>query len=705
VRLDTAEQIAALSALAALKIEITEQPAVPGFEILAELGRGGMGVVYKARQVGLDRLVALKLHLDGLHADPVQRARFRAEAEAVARLHHPNIVQIYEVGEQAGRLYLALEYVAGPTLADVIGHKPQSPIWAAQLIATAAQAVHHAHQRGIVHRDLKPANILLQIADCGLGNEMQSAIRNPQSAIPKITDFGLAKRLDRRSEHSLSKVIIGTPSYIGPEQAECDTKRIGPATDVYSLGAILYEMVTGRPPFLADSTIGTLLQVVQDVPAAPSTLNSELPRDIETICLKCLAKEPAHRYVSAEALADDLLRFLRGKPIHARPAPWLERLNRSAKRRPARVAALAAGTFGIACLAVSWWWHASEARPDGATASSRQQRAAAGEWTEQWELIQTCLRLADHDQQRADFAEAERSYRRALRLLENALPSRQEPMATRRAAAETWHNLGIVLQRMQRLLDAEKALRQAGRCFDRLAQESPQECPYRFAAALCRNNLAAVLQLQSRPADAVSTYQEASAVLEALVLEFPAEVRYRQALAVNQDNISTVLQAVQRRSRTADTVVAVADDPAPEVCERIERASTRSIELWKKLVSEEPTSTPYLRGLAVAENHYGAYWQDRRRVAEAGAWHGKALERLVPICAAGTAPPDCRHELARTYYDLGVLAQSSGDRDAAAADYGRASALLEHLRAEYPNVADYWHDLQDVQTALKSMKQ
>jgi tetratricopeptide (TPR) repeat protein len=291
-------------------------PSVAGYEILGVLGRGGMGVVYKARQVGLNRLVALKMILAGAHASAEQLSRFRAEAEAVASLQHPNIVQIYVVGDENGIPYFALELVEGGSLAQRINGIPQPVREAAQLVETLARAVDIAHRRGIVHRDLKPANVLM----------------TPDGQ-PKITDFGLAKRIKEEGQ-TLSGAIMGTPSYMAPEQAAGGTKQVGPAADIYALGATLYELLTGRPPFRGGTRQETITQVLDQEPVPPARLQQKVPRDLETICLKCLDKNPRKRYATAQELAEDLRRFLAGEPIVARPVgPW-ERMLKWARRRP-----------------------------------------------------------------------------------------------------------------------------------------------------------------------------------------------------------------------------------------------------------------------------------------------------------------------------------------------------------------------------------
>jgi tRNA A-37 threonylcarbamoyl transferase component Bud32 len=284
-------------------------PQVPGYEVLAELGHGSMGVVYKARHLKFKRLVALKMILARGHADAQLRARFLAEARAVASLQHPNIVQIHEIGDHDGLPFFSLEYVDGDTLAARLKAAPPSDMEAAQLVELLARTVHYAHGRGIIHRDLKPANILLT-----------------SDRLPKIADFGLAKILSEDSGATQSGAILGTPSYMAPEQAAGEVKHIGPACDIYALGATLYELLTGRPPFRADGVLETLKQVAEQLPAQPRVHNPRVDRALEAICLKCLAKEPGNRYATADALANDLAAYQRGEPVaaeHGTASLWI----------------------------------------------------------------------------------------------------------------------------------------------------------------------------------------------------------------------------------------------------------------------------------------------------------------------------------------------------------------------------------------------
>jgi WD40 repeat protein/serine/threonine protein kinase len=395
-------------------------PAVPGYEVLGKLGSGTFGVVYKARHLGLKRIIALKMIREGAHAPAEELARIRMEAESVARLQHPNVVQIHEIGEHAGLPYLALEYVEGGSLAQHLRGTPLPARQAAELVQTLARAMHVAHQANLVHRDLKPGNVLLApIAKSEIRNKSDTRnpksetnlipeIRNPKQAsitekeiqkpssapvldlgdsnfgivsdfgfrasdfVPKVTDFGLAKQLDKTSSQTRSGAIMGTPSYMAPEQAMGKASAIGPAADTYALGAILYELLAGRPPFRAETALDTVMQVIAEDPVPPRRLQPKVPRELETICLKCLEKEPRKRYASALALAEDLRRFLGNEPILARPISWWGRGIKWARRRPAWASLIALAVAAVLTVGIMGFLHNREL-----TASL--ERAEAGE--------------------------------------------------------------------------------------------------------------------------------------------------------------------------------------------------------------------------------------------------------------------------------------------------------------------------------------
>ncbi len=305
-------------------------PSVAGYELLAEIGRGGMGVVYRARQLSLNRIVALKVILAGEHASPAARLRFLTEAEALAGIRHPNVVPVYEFGTAGAQPFFSMELLEGNSLVERLNGTAMAPNAASELVEQLARAVEACHQAGIVHRDLKPANVLFG------------------GSVPKITDFGLAKRGD--SSLTATQAIMGTPAYMAPEQAEGRARDVGPETDVYSLGAILYECLTGRAPFQGETAARILEQVRSNDPESPRRIQPTLPRDLETVCLKCLEKEPAKRYRSASDLADELARFRDGRPVSARPVGRFERGLRWARRNPTR-AGLVVALAGLILLA------------------------------------------------------------------------------------------------------------------------------------------------------------------------------------------------------------------------------------------------------------------------------------------------------------------------------------------------------------------
>ena len=384
-------------------------PSIPGYSIEAEVGRGGMGVVYRARQSRLNRTVALKMILAGAHAGAEAGARFLAEAEAIARLQHPNIVQIFHIDEHEGRPFFEMEYVGGGTLADHIDGQPLPPREAARLVARLARAVAEAHRAGIVHRDLKPNNVLMA-----------------EDGTPKVADFGLAKSIGVESGLTQTDSILGSPSYMAPEQAEGKAREVGPSADVYALGAILYEQLTGRAPFVGASVLETLRQVREAEPVPPSRLVPGLSRDAETIALKCLEKAPSRRYATASDLAADLERFLEGSPILARPVAFWERGWKWAARRPA-IAGLALALLATAALLLGLG-AVSYLRVQEALGVARDERArAVVAWGEE---------ASARERAEADFARAEAARDEAM--AETYRASISEARALRAAHLPGW---------------------------------------------------------------------------------------------------------------------------------------------------------------------------------------------------------------------------------------------------------------------------
>ena len=419
-------------------------PQVPGYEILRELGRGGMGVVYLAQQSALGRQVALKMILHADQAGAEVLDRFRAEARAVASLRHPNIVQIHEVSEHNGQPFFSLELVEGGSLARRLDGKPQPPTEAARLVELLARAIQAAHLQSIVHRDLEPANILLDaapLADC----------------VPKIADFGLAKDLTDASGRTRTGAAVGTPAYMAPEQASAKAGKVGPMTDVYALGVILYEMLCGRPPFVGD-VHSVVADVVATEPLAPRRLNRQVPRDLETICLKCLQKEPRQRYGSAWELAEELRRYQQGEPIQARPLRLGGRLLRWARRRPALAAVyalllLVLGLGGLGSGAVLLWQRAEEAR--GEADRKRREAVKAQEVAEK---------------ARGQLAQEKRTTEAALKLTEGAREEAERKRAEAvKARTETEKaRLAVAYEKQQ----TEAALKQEQDALQRLAKAS-----------------------------------------------------------------------------------------------------------------------------------------------------------------------------------------------------------------------------------------
>jgi tetratricopeptide (TPR) repeat protein len=654
----------------------TAMPVVPGYEILGELGRGGMGVVYKARQLRLNRLVALKMILAGDHASPEAARRFLAEAESIARLHHPHIVQIFAFGDCEGRPYFEMEYVDGGSLADRLDGTPRSPRDAARLVETLARAIHEAHRLGIVHRDLKPANILLS-----------------RDGVPKIADFGLAKWLDAETALTRTQLIIGSPSYMAPEQAGQGATRIGPAADVYSLGAILYELLTGRPPFQAATVLETLEQVRSAQPIAPSRLRPRLPRDLVTICLKCLEKAPARRYASAAELAEDLRRFEAGQTILARPVGVHERLWRWCRREPAVASLAVALLAGLAGVATQWW------RAESNLKEAIEQRSRAEQNARKQEEANRALTLANarertaHRRAEARFDAAMKALEKIQKITQDAALLREPRMEGLRAnllqtalgfykelqaslqedaspeareqLSRAYADVGMVTWELGLREEALAAFQQSLALVEQMAAAMPADPGVRtnLGRAHARNGWA--FRNMGRPAEALRCYERARAIQEPLARENPATPRYQEYLSWTYSNLGVI------HLELGHPAVAI-------------QSHHRAMAIHEPLVNRDPGNAQY-------RNDLGWCWRYLCLALAASGDLGAALqfaeratalyEELVP------AHPDnveMRWRLARCLDEVGRIRTRIGRRAEAAEPLHRAAAIFESLARDNP---------------------
>ena len=475
----------------------------PGFEIESKLGEGGMGIVYCARELKLNRRVALKVLLSGRAALPTELERFQVEAESVAKLRHENIVQIYQVGEFEGVPFFAMELIDGPNLEAYTKAKPIGDRKSAALVETLASTLHHAHQHGIVHRDIKPQNVLIT-----------------KDGQPKIADFGLAKHLDRESGQTKSGSVIGTPNYMAPEQAAGKSSEAGPVTDVYALGGVLYYLITGRPPFQSETVVDTLRLVVESDPPSPRILNPSVNRDLQTICLKCLEKEPAKRYASAGELADDLARFLDNRPIIARPIGPVQRLGRWCRRSP-RVAALSFALLFVVLIGTTGIfvkWREAEQQREQAVINLAKARQTVNEF---YVVISEneLLNVEGMQPLRATLLQKALVYYRDL------LQQESGELHAESDVASTWYRIGkITFGHRVSVAESVDAYRNSLRIYDRLLEQDPDNPVLRASLAEVHSSLAIALAELGNYQDAMKSLTLALTIQEALREEFPDDI-------------------------------------------------------------------------------------------------------------------------------------------------------------------------------------
>jgi serine/threonine-protein kinase len=674
-------------------------PTIPGYEILGELGRGGMGVVYKARDQRLGRLVALKLVLAGSLAGEEERGRFQREAEALASFQHPNIVQVHEVGQVGGTPFCALEFVGGGTLLGRLVREPLSARAAAALVEALAGAMHHAHQRGVLHRDLKPANVLLA-----------------EDGTPKIGDFGLAKRLDDSGDQTRNGSVLGTPNYMAPEQAEGNSRAFGPATDVYGLGAILYDTLTGRPPFRGETAVDTLQQVVTDDPVPPARLNRRVPRDLETICLKCLEKSPARRYATARELADDLRRLLDGEPIRARRVGPVERAAKWARRRPAAAGLAALSALSAVGLLVGGAWYArhESARAAEAERLHAQARREQARAADNFRLARAAVEEMLTRVSREKLAHVPQMERVRRELLEKALHFYEE-FATRetgddpelrREAARALVGAGDVRALLGDPTGAESAYRPA---VARLA-ELPDAPAVREDLAAAWNNLGNLLRDTARAGDAEEAYRHAADLRQTLLDAAPTDADARAALGTCLANLGALrhkqgrfveaeaderralelLDGGSERARVLNNLGRLLAETAR--LDDGEQAVRESCTILGRLAERWPDDPDYRQELAAADNQLGDLLRDARPAAAEKAYD-EALRLRTALAAAFPSVPVYRQELAATHNSRAILFRATGRAGDADAAERAALALKEKLATDHPAVMAYRREL------------
>jgi tetratricopeptide (TPR) repeat protein/tRNA A-37 threonylcarbamoyl transferase component Bud32 len=684
-----------------------------GYELLDGGKAGGMGVVFRARQINLDRIVALKMIRGAFLATPAQAQRFRAEAEAAACLDHPSIVPVYEVGDQDGHQYFTMKWIEGGSLADSLrsinspairNRTPDestgrelafTPLRAAEMISTIARAVHHSHQRGIIHRDLKPSNILLDA-----------------NGEPHVSDFGLAKRLDSNAAITLTDQALGTPAYMAPEQAAGKTRDLTTAADIYSLGAILYEMLTGQPPFTADTPAETIQKVLNEDPKRPGAV-SKPPRELETICFKCLEKDPRLRYPSAEALADDLDRWLRGEPIAARPSGAWARLHKWARRKPA-VASLAAtivilALAGLTITLVQAKQTARFARQAMANLVTARKAVA--------QLI-SLVREGQIQDPAFDAVRAER-LKAVVPFLEYVIQQGGGDPSFEADRAEAYADLAFVLYETGNIEQAKTNFLRAIDLQTQLVNTAPRNQRYRRDLADTQSKFATLLTDTGHHKEAVAAQRNAASILTQLVTESPLERTYQEDLlkvqlalarSLARGNQGAEAKAIYRKATELGTPLATGPLATPASRYQLglafvnlgnvvsnntngrpeaEIAWNRALELFSKLAADFPRESSYQEKLALTQGRLSRLYADLERWERAETCIQEELRGLEQLVAEYPWRPAFQHDLADHYWQTGARYAQVGRTNEARSSLQQAVTVGESLVERFPELVQF----------------
>jgi tetratricopeptide (TPR) repeat protein len=655
------------------------------FQILRALGRGAFGEVYLAYDTHLRRDVALKMPRGEILLTPELRSRFRQEARAAAGLDHPHIVPVFDAGEEGSTCFIASAYCPGITLAEWLRRRsvPVPHRLAADLLVKLAEAVEHAHTHGVLHRDLKPSNVLLEVSTKEGTDDDASALN------PRITDFGLAKLVDiepgteTRAAATMSGVILGTPSYMAPEQADGRGSSAGPAADVYGLGAIFYEVLTGRPPFQEDSTLETLMLVRSQDPVPPSRLRPRLPRDLETISLKCLHKQPHGRYASAKTLADDLRRFLAAQPIIARPTPVWERAVKWARRNPARatlavalvVSAVAfTGVIGAANVGLKRERDRAEARRKEAVANLGKARDA----------VDRLLTRVSEERLR-DIPQVE-PIQRAL--LEDALEFYKDLVRQSHDDPEILHEAGRAYRRvgqtysfMGRLADAERNLRESLAIQSRLANAFPTVAAYRHGLGGTLVDLGKLHRNQARTDEARVELDKAVTLFGDLAHAYPNEPRFRSELAAAYNTRGMLTEDLHQEEGAA-------------------KDYHRGIALLDELARQLPNTLKYQTNAGVARNNVAAMMQSSGRLAEAEAIYLQNLQLWESFAAREPSVLEHRSKIAMTLDNLADILMETDRPREREQTLQRCIEIRSTIVRDFPNTTYHISRLADSLTKM-----